>query len=165
VASNREMTFGPSPIYMIPSAVIGVVLWAYFFYLLHYSGKLSLIFLVIFAVPITLLVFYINYRVIKVEDNGLVFYSLFGKKKLAFEAINSIRVVKVGMRKVLWVESEKGILIIPFVFSRIANLRDVLKERLGEVIDVEGWERSLSDIILLYFIAILLLLVFSFRSL
>lgn len=158
------MVFGPSPIYLVPTFVAGVVVWAYFFHLLRFDHKLAFIFMVIFALPITFLLFFTNYRIMKITEDSVIFYSLFGRKRIPVDSITAVKVVKLGFRKVLWLESNEGITVVPFVFSRISELRDILRDRLRDVVDLDGWERSLTDIVLLYLIAILLLLVFLFRS-
>ncbi len=158
------MVFGPSPIYLIPTFVVGVVVWAYFFHLLRLDHKLALVFMVIFAIPITFLLFFTNYRVIRITDDSITLYSIFGKKRIPLDSIIAVKVVKLGFRKVLWLESKEGITVSPFVFSKISDLQDVLRGKLRDLVDVDGWERSLTDIVFLYLIAILLILVFVLRS-
>lgn len=155
-----RVSFGPSPIYIFPSVVIGIVVFAFFFYLYESGSPFTYIFLVIFAIPITLMLLYTNLRTLKVYEDRLTIYSIFGKTEIPFDSISLVKVMRIGIRNVLLIEADGRIYLTPFVFSSVAELKDILVEKLGNKVERVGWERSIGDIILIYLIAILLLLVF-----
>ncbi len=151
--------FKPSFLYIVPSVIIGAISLFLCLALIFKNKTAGLLFLVVVLIPLIFILIFINFRFITIEDEKMCFKTLLTKRCLDFKNIEHVRVQRIGMRNVLWVESKDGSIITPLIFSDIKSLRDTLKEMLGEKVSLDNWRRSTMDLILLYLATVFLIFV------
>ena len=153
------MRFGPSPVYIVPSAVIGlVVIFIDVAFFMKGTGW-GVIFSLLFLVPLLFILFYINYKFIEVYDDALCVEGIFGSKCFPWEQIESVEVKRVGMRNVLWIQAGSDVQLVPLIFKDTEAIRKAISEKIGDRCRGDRWERSSVDLILLYMTAFFLLFV------
>lgn len=148
--------YGPSPLYIIPSVVIGAVVLfltvAFFF-----KGKIwGVGFALFFALPLFFILLFVNYRFIYLSDSEICVKGLLGKRCFSWDQVELIEVRKLGIRNVLWIQCTDGVSIVPLVFGDLEGIYKSLKEIVPEKVK-DGWKRSQMDILLLYMTAAFLL--------
>ncbi|NPA15304.1 MAG: hypothetical protein GXO44_01995 [Deferribacteres bacterium] len=151
--------FGPSVVYIVPSVVIGLISLFLGVFLLLKSKVAGIAFFALVFLPLSFILLYLNYRSLFVDDSQLCLKTVLGKKCVSWDKVRSVRVEKLGMRNVLWIDGEDVTLITPLIFSDLKGLKDFLVEKVGEKVSSEGWQRSLIDLLMLYFAMFFLLFV------
>ncbi len=151
--------YGPSPLYIIPSAVIGAVV-ALLTLAFFAKGKVwGIGFGLLFLVPLTAILLFINFRFLVIKDEDICSRTVFGTRCIPKDQIEKVAVKRLGMRKVLWIQAQDNVMIVPLIFRDIQGLKRSLTEALGNRVDQEGWSRSVIDIALLYLTALFLVAV------
>ncbi len=153
------MRFGPSPIYIVPSVVIGLVVTFIDVAFFMKGIGWGVIFSALFLIPLLFIIFYINYRFIEIYDDALCVEGIFGSRCFPWDQIESVEVKRVGMRNVLWIQTDSDVQLVPIIFKDIEVLRRAISDRLGDKCKGDRWERSSVDLILLYMAALFLLFV------
>ncbi len=149
--------YGPSPLYIIPSVVIGAVvlfLTIAFFFKGRYWG---IGFGIFFFIPLILILLFVNYRFILIDQEKLCIKGIFGKRCFKWEDIEDVETKRLGIRNTLWIRTKEHTAIVPMIFSDLKGLREELEARLGERFKADKWHRSPADLLLLYLTALFLL--------